>query len=280
MITKHVFRHSILAACLCLIAASTIVYGQQDSATYKPEPYQEGKDVVWVPTEQALVDTMLNMAKLTPKDYLIDLGSGDGRTVITAAKRGARALGVEYNPELVALSKAAAAKEGVADRAQFIRGDLFETDISQATVITLFLLSDINLKLRPRILNLKPGTRIVSNTFDMGDWEPDNRASVREKECENGFCIAYFWLVPAQVKGTWELQAGELTLKQTYQMISGTLKSGGNTRTISKASLSGDRISFVAGDTEYVGRVNGNSMEGKFQSAKNSGKWSATRISE
>src|ERR671929_33580 len=155
-----------------LLAFANLAFAQTATQpTYEPSVGQEGKDVVWVPTPQSLVNKMLDMAKVTPQDFLMDLGSGDGRTVITAAKRGVRAMGVEYNPDMVALSKRNAAKEGVSDKAQFMKADLFESDFSQATVITMFLLPDINLRLRPRILNLKPGTRIVSNTFDMGDWK-------------------------------------------------------------------------------------------------------------
>src|SRR5437879_12136251 len=172
------FVHSICFA-LCLLCSSALdVAHGQPAQDYKPEVGQEGKDVAWVPTPQVLVDKMLDMAKVTPKDYVIDLGSGDGRTVITAAKRGAKALGIEYNPEMVELSKRNAAKEGVTDNATFMKADLFESDFSQAQVITMFLLSRINLKLRPKILNLKPGTRVVSNTFDMEDWKPDESATV------------------------------------------------------------------------------------------------------
>src|SRR6476620_7488356 len=148
-------------------------YQAQPANDFQPEVGQDGKDVIWVPTPQALVDKMLDMAKVTPKDYVIDLGSGDGRTVITAAKRGSKTLGIEYNPDMVELSKRNAAKEGVSDKASFMKADLFESDFSQAQVITMFLLSSINIKLRPKILDLKPGTRIVSNTFDMGDWSAD-----------------------------------------------------------------------------------------------------------
>src|SRR5918992_5999257 len=135
------------------------------TTTYEPSVGQEGKDVVWVPTPQVLVDKMLDMAKVTPSDYVIDLGSGDGRTVITAAKRGARAHGIEYNRDMVELSKRNAEKEGVSGKATFAQADLFKSDFSQASVITMFLLPDINLKLRPKILDLKPGTRVVSNSF-------------------------------------------------------------------------------------------------------------------
>jgi SAM-dependent methyltransferase len=222
-----------------------------------------------VPTPQALVDKMLDMAKVTPKDYVIDLGSGDGRTVITAAKRGSKALGIEYNPEMVELSKRAAAKEGVSDKASFVKADLFASDFSQAQVITMFLLPSINLKLRPKILDLKPGTRIVSNSFDMEEWKPDESATA---EGCNHWCTAHLWIVPAKVVGTWKLPQGELALKQTFQMITGTLKNGNAVAQVS-GKLNGDQITFTAGDTQYTGHVSGNSMEGSGAG----GQWSATR---
>ncbi|MGB7946993.1 MAG: class I SAM-dependent methyltransferase, partial [Candidatus Binatia bacterium] len=174
-----------------ILAAAIDAHAQPAKAQYEPRVGQEGKDVVWVPTPQSLVNKMLDMAKVTSKDYVIDLGSGDGRTVITAAKRGAKALGIEYNPEMVELSTRNAAKEGVSDKATFVKADLFDSDLSQATVITMFLLPDINIKLRPKILDLKPGTRIVSNTFTMGEWAADETATA------NGDCVSYcnalFW---------------------------------------------------------------------------------------
>jgi hypothetical protein len=242
----------------------------QPAKSYEPQVGQEGKDVVWVPTPQALVDKMLDIAKVTAKDYVIDLGSGDGRTVITAAKRGAKAHGIEYNPDMVELAKRNAAKEGVSDKATFVKADLFESDFSQAQLITMFLLSSINMKLRPKILDLKPGTRIVSNTFDMGEWKPDE--TVKADGCST-YCTAYLWIVPAKVDGTWKVPNGELTLKQTFQMISGTLKSGNVTAPVN-GKLNGEQITFTAGEGQYSGRVNGNSMEG---SLKSGGKWSATR---
>jgi hypothetical protein len=251
---------------LFLVSATALA---QPAKQYEPQVGQEGKDVVWVPTPQALVDKMLDMAKLTPTDYLIDLGSGDGRTVITAAKRGAKALGIEYNPDMVELAKRNAAKEGVSDRATFTKADLFESDFSQAQVITMFLLSSINMKLRPKILDLKPGTRIVSNTFDMGEWKPDETG--RADNC-NGYCTAYLWIVPAKVDGTWKLPNGELNLKQTFQLISGTLKSG-NVVTPINGKLNGEQITFTAGEAQYMGQISGNSIEG---SLKSGGKWSAT----
>jgi SAM-dependent methyltransferase len=237
---------------------------------FQPQVGQDGKDVIWVPTPQALVDKMLDMAKVTPKDYVIDLGSGDGRTVITAAKRGAKALGIEYNPDMVELSKQNAAKEGVSDKASFVKADLFESDFSQAQVITMFLLSSINLKLRPKILDLKPGTRIVSNTFDMSDWKPDENATI--PGC-NSWCTAHLWIVPAKVSGTWTLPQGELTLKQTFQNISGTLKSNG-VETPVNGKLNGEQITFTAGPAEYSGRVAGNTIDG---AVKNGAKFTATR---
>jgi hypothetical protein len=235
---------------------------------FQPQVGQEGKDVIWVPTPQALVNKMLDMGKVTAKDYVIDLGSGDGRTVITAAKRGAKALGIEYNPDMVELSKRNAAKEGVSDKAQFMKADLFESDFSQASVITMFLLPDINIRLRPKILDLKPGTRIVSNSFTMGDWTADETTTASEG-CTS-YCTAYLWIVPAKVKGTWKLPQGELTLDQNYQMISGTLKSSANSTPITNGKLTGDQISFTAGGTQYTGHVNGNTIDG--------GSWKATRV--
>ena len=264
------FEHKIFVSLfLSLLLAAGIAQGQP-AKEYQPEVGQAGKDVVWVPTPQALVDKMLEMAKVTPKDYVIDLGSGDGRTVITAAQRGSKALGIEYNPDMVELSKRNAAKEGVADKATFMKADLFESDFSQAQVITMFLLPSINLKLRPKILNLKPGTRIVSNTFDMEDWKPDETASV--EGCTN-WCTAYLWIVPAKVEGTWKTPQGELVLKQTFQNLSGTLRNGNVTAPISNAKMNGDQITFTAAGTQYTGRVNGNAMEGTAGATK----WNATR---
>ena len=249
------------------------VSAQAQPATnrFKPQVGQEGKDVVWVPTPQALVDKMLDMAKVTPKDYVIDLGSGDGRTVITAAKRGARALGIEYNPDMVELSQRNAAKEGVSDKATFVKADLFESDFSQATVITMFLLPDINLKLRPKILDMKPGTRVV-RILRHGGLERDETARSVAVTAPT-MVTAHLWIVPAKVEGTWRLAQGELTLKQNFQMISGTLKSGGNTTQITNGRLHGDEISFTAGGAQYTGRVNGNAMEGTVKSGGSNGKW-------
>ena len=264
-----------LAVCVLVVAASVFVGAQaQAPATqFEPKVGQEGKDVVWVPTPQVLVDKMLEMAHVTPQDFVMDLGSGDGRTVITAAKRGARAMGIEYNPDMVELSKRNATKEGVTDKATFVKADLYETDLSKATVITMFLLPDINLKLRPKILNLKPGTRIVSNTFTMEDWMADETARV--ENCTS-WCTALFWIVPAKVAGTWRLPQGDLTLKQQYQMVSGTLKSGNSSAQITDGKLRGDQLTFTAGGVQYTGRVNGTTITGTTASGAS---WNANKIS-
>src|SRR5207247_6551650 len=209
-------RRSLLALFLSVTLTGAYARAQQ----YEQHVGQEGKDVIWVPTPQALVDKMLDMAKVTPKDYVIDLGSGDGRTVITAAKRGTRAHGIEYNPDMVELSKRNAANERVGDKATFVKADLFESDFSKATVISMFLLPSINLQLRPKILDLKPGTRVVSNTFTMEDWQPDEKATI--EPCTQ-WCTALLWIVPAKVDGTWRTPQGDLTLKQQFQVVSGTL---------------------------------------------------------
>ena len=253
-----------LLLALSIVLVTGVLPRGQATDTYKPEVGQPGKDVVWVPTPQALVDTMLDMAKVTPQDLVMDLGSGDGRTVITAAKRGVSAIGVEYNPDMVQLSTNAAAAEGVSGRATFVQADLFETDLSKATVITMFLLPSINLQLRPTLLNLKPGTRVVSNTFDMGQWEPDEKKTLGPAGCTS-WCTAMLWIVPAKAQGTWKTPQGNLTIMQTFQMISGTLGS-----TPIKGKVIGDQISFTAGTTPYAGRVNGDTIQGS--------NWSASRI--
>jgi hypothetical protein len=242
------------AVLLALASATACAQPQKAPAAYEPSVGQEGKDVVWVPTPQALVDKMLDMAKVTPADYLMDLGSGDGRTVITAAKRGVRATGIEYNPDMVELSKRNAEKEKVTSRASFMKADLFETDFSKATVITMFLLPDINLKLRPKILGLKPGTRIVSNTFTMGEWKADRTETV-SANCSSSWCTALLWIVPAKVAGTHKLPQGEFVLKQEFQMLSGTLRADGRTVPV-EGKVNGEEVSLSAGGRQFKGKVN------------------------
>jgi precorrin-6B methylase 2 len=258
-----------------VLSAGSVGSAQQPQAPFKPEVGQHGKDVVWVPTPQALVDKMLDMAKVTPQDYVMDLGSGDGITVITAAKRGTRALGIEYNPDMVELSKANAAKAGVSDKATFLKADLFETDFSEATVITMFLLPQINLKLRPKLLELKPGTRIVSNSFNMEEWVADETATVTEG-CET-WCTALLWIVPAKVEGRWLTENGELTLVQSFQQVSGTIQSNGASTAVTDGRLHGADISMTIDGTQYAGRVNGNTIEGTVTTAGKTVPWKATR---
>jgi len=261
-----------LAIALCLFLTALGGFAQTGSGeSYVPQSGQAGKDVVWVPTPQVTVDTMLDMAKVTSSDYVIDLGSGDGRTVITAAKRGATAMGIEYNPEMVALAKRNAANEGVSAKATFVEADLFASDFSKATVITMFLLSRINLELRPKILDMKPGTRVVSNYFDMADWRPDQTTTITEN-C-TGYCTAHLWIVPARVNGTWKLDNGQIRFDQEFQEITGTLNQNGKDLQLT-GKLDGDRISFNAGGTEYTGTVNGNTISG---TRAGGGSWKASR---
>jgi precorrin-6B methylase 2 len=272
----HTFRLARLTTWVAgatLLATTAFAQAQSGAKPFEPQVGQQGKDVVWVPTPQALVNKMLDMAKLTAQDYLMDLGSGDGRTVITAAKRGATAVGIEYNPDMVELSKKNAAAENIGPKATFMKADLFETDLSKATVITMFLLPQINLKLRPTILNLKPGTRIVSNTFTMDDWTPDETATITEDNCSS-WCTALLWIVPAKAEGTWRLGNGELTLQQQFQKLTGTLRLDGKSVAITDGKLLGDQISFNAGAARYTGTVNGSSMKGTMGTG---GSWTATR---
>jgi precorrin-6B methylase 2 len=261
-------RRTVLTLCLFLAAAAASAQAQQITKPYEPSVGQQGKDVVWVPTSQALVDKMLDIANVTAADFVIDLGSGDGRTVISAAKRGARALGVEFNPEMAELSRQSIAQAGVEARATIIQGDLFEADLSEATVITMFLLPSINLKLRPKILDLEPGTRIVSNTFTMENWEADETATISDG-CTS-WCTALLWYVPAKVEGTWSFAQSQLSLTQQFQMISGT---AGPTP-ISNGRMRGNRITFRAGSTEYTGSVERNTMQG---TTSGGGTWTAER---
>ena len=241
--------------------------------TYQPVPGQPGKDVVWVPTPYPLIEKMLDMAQVTPQDYVMDLGSGDGRNIIMAAKRGARALGVEYNAEMVELSRRSAAKEGLAGRARFVQGDMFEADISQATVLALFLLPDNLRRLAPKFMSqLKPGTRVVMNGFAIPEWSPD-RTETASGDCGN-WCTSHLYYVPAKVAGNWRLPQGTLRFEQNFQMLSGML----NKQPIANGRLKGDEISFTVGDAQYIGRVNGNVISGEVKGGPRPGPWKATRI--
>jgi SAM-dependent methyltransferase len=272
-------RRAVLALALCALAAGA--GAQQAQKEFTPQVGQAGKDVIWVPTPDELVDRMLRMAQTTPNDFVIDLGSGDGRTVIAAAKRfGARAMGIEYNPDMVELSNRNASKEGVAGKVRFVKADIFESDFSQATVITMYLLPGLNLKLRPKLLDMKPGTRLASHQFNMDDWQPDEVSNLDGRR-------AYLWIVPAKVQGTWRLQSGadgyDLTFEQKYQILEGSVKLGAVAAGLRETRLTGDRIAFSFVDAagarrDFTGRVDGNAMEG---TAKVEGgaevRWSATK---
>jgi hypothetical protein len=259
-------------ALLLVLGMAMAVMAQETSnkgGSYEPQVGQAGKDVVWVPTPQALVDKMLEMAKATPKDFLIDLGSGDGRTVITAAKLGLTAKGIEYNPQMVEVAQKAAKAAGVSDKATFEKADLFESDFSKADIITMFLLPWINEKLSPTLLQLKPGTRLVSNTFTMGEWQPDETATVTT-DCTN-YCKALLWIVPGKVEGSWQLGEAELKLKQSFQMLTGTL---GPTE-ISEARMRGNEITFNVGNVRYTGTLADKTMNGTVSGTNAA--WTATK---
>ena len=269
MKARHLFSW-LAALCLSLNAAAAHAQAAAPQPAYEPTVGQEGKDVVWVPTPPVLVEKMMDLAQVSASDYVIDLGSGDGRNVIAAARRGARALGVEYNSDMVELSRRLAEKEGVADRAAFVQGDMYEADISGATVMALFLLPENLSRLAPKFLELKPGTRIVANAFGIDGWEADVTERA-EGDC-GSWCTALLYIVPAKVAGTWKLPKGELRLQQSFQKVTGTLSLAGKSRAITDGRVRGDVISFTAGDSRYEGRVNGNSISGTGRS------WSATRV--
>jgi hypothetical protein len=254
------------------LSAVLLFSGVAVAQEFEPSVGQSGKDVIWVPTPDDLVEAMLDAAKITPDDYLVDLGSGDGRIVIAAAQRGTRALGIEYNPDMVELSKRRSKEAGVADKATFIQADIFQSDFTKATVVTMYLLPHLNIKLRPTILEMKPGTRVVSHSFNMGDWEADENIST-------GVQRAYLWIVPANTAGVWTLSTGtdkaDLDLNQHYQQLEGTLNLKGKKVAIENGKLKGDAISFTAGGAEYSGRVKGNTMEGTVKTGGSEVKWTA-----
>lgn len=257
-------RLLLLAACALPLPAGAAIAQQPPGApAFTPTVGQSGKDVVWVPTQQQLVDRMLDMAKVTAQDRVVDLGSGDGRTVITAARRGASAHGIEFNPDMVALSQRNAEAAGVTGRASFVQADIFQSDFSDATVVTLFLLQTLNERLRPTLLAMKPGTRVVSNTFGMGDWTPDQSFDTGA-ECAS-FCRAYLWIIPAQVGGQWQIGQDRLVLEQRYQALTGSLTQGGQAQPISEAKMDGETITFTAGGRRYTGKLEGGALSGQVE---------------
>jgi hypothetical protein len=256
---------------------SAAASAQQTTKPFEPVSGQAGKDVVWVPSPPEMVNKLMELARVTPNDFVIDLGSGDGRNVIAAAKLGARALGVEYNPDMVALSRRLAQEAGVADKAQFVQGDMYEYDISKATVMALFLLPVNMNKLAPKFFNLAPGSRIAANTFGIEGWEPDMRVTLpASSECES-WCEALLWIVPAKIAGTWAMPNGTLALTQEYQTVQGTVTIGGKPQTVAMGRLNGDELTFIADGQTYKAKVSGNAMTGTVTTAKGDLPWTATR---
>jgi SAM-dependent methyltransferase len=274
-----------IAALTCLLPFHTMSQNEVEKPVFVPEEGIDGKDVIWWPTPNSLVKAMLDKANVGPADFVVDLGSGDGRIVIEAAKRGAHATGIEFNPDLVRLSEHRATTEGVSDKAKFLNMDLFEYDLSKATVITMYLLTDLNLKLRPKLLELKPGTRLVSNTFDLGDWQADEEISVESmREDPDGLyrsyhsrSLGYFWIVPAKVQGSWKFRDGKLNLEQKYQMVGGTFQNGTTTLAIEDGRLYGKEITFSINGLTYKGVVENNRMRGVYPDGNSEHKWEATR---
>ena len=267
---------------LAFAATLALAFPAAAQKPYEPHVGQAGKDVIWVPTPDEVVDRMLRMAQVTPNDLVYDLGAGDGKIAIAAVKKfGARSVGIEYNPDMAKHAQGNAEKAGIAGRARIIQGDIFATDFSQATVVTMYLLPTLNMKLRPTILSMRPGTRVVSHSFTMEDWEADEISSMDGRR-------AYFWLVPANVNGGWTLETGgersELSFEQRFQKIEGTIALGQNTHGgLRGARLSGFNISFAYVDDngvkrDYAGRVIGGRMEGSFRAENGTeGRWSATK---
>lgn len=257
----------LLALCSLLIVSLSV---QSAEKPFEPVSGQAGKDVVWVPTPPAIVEMMLNVANVTSRDYVMDLGSGDGRNIIAAAKRGARTLGVEYNPEMVAYALKEAHKAGVEGKALFVQGDMYEADISQASVLALFLLTENLDKLADKFYALKAGTRIVLNTFAMSHWAPDE--TFRADDC-TVWCDVLLYIVPAKVAGDWQFMDGRLHLDQTYQVVSGSFTVKELTMPIANVSLRGDRISFSVNGANYSGIVDGDTIR-----PADGASWSAKRL--
>jgi SAM-dependent methyltransferase len=260
-----------------VVGLSASASAQEAQKPFVPTSGQAGKDVVWVPSPPAMVSKMLEMAKVTPDDFVMDLGSGDGRNIIAAAKLGARDVGVEYNPDMVALSRKLAAEAGVSDKAQFIEGDMYAADISKATVLALFLLP-VNLnRLEEKFLAMAPGTRIAANTFGVDGWEPDDRVTLEQDSDCSSWCEVLLWVVPAKVAGTWKTDAGTLTLTQDHQFIKGTITVGGEAHALVSGRLDGKNFYFIAGGLTYRGTIEGNQMAGKITTPSGEVAFTATK---
>lgn len=265
-----------LAGALAAVIVSAAAAQQLTQAPLvTPELGQPGKDVVWVPSPNETIAMMLDLARVTADDYVIDLGSGDGRTVIAAARRGARALGVEYNPDLVALSRQEAVRAGVADRARFVEGDMYEADVSEATVLALFLLTENLRELSPTFRALRPGTRIVSNTFEIPDWKAEETARL-DSPCTS-WCTALLYVVPADVVGRWRTAGGDLELRQEAQTVSGTWTVNGRPVALADGAVRADLLTFSLQGVAYEGRVAGDMITGTRRDAAGVSSWAASR---
>ena len=270
-------RAWLMAALLAMALQASARDRDECERQFQPQTGQAGKDVVWVPTNDGLVTRMLQMAGVTASDLVYDLGAGDGKIAIAAAKQfGARAVGVEYNPAMAELAQCYAEADGVADRVRIVQGDIFETDFSAASVVTLYLLPELNLRLRPTILKMKPGTRVVSHSFLMDDWEPDDRSSTEDGQ-------AYLWIVPAQVDGTWTFRQQDgkdrftVKLEQVFQNLSGSA----DRHTLVEAKLNGPRIelAFTARGTltRIAGHVEGNRIQAQVTRGNSTSTYVGTR---
>jgi hypothetical protein len=267
----------IVAAAVSFLALSTAADARtraECERDYKPQVGQAGKDVVWVPTPDELVNRMLTMAKVTAKDYVVDLGAGDGKIAIAAGKKfGATATGIEYNPDMARLAQCYVQAEGVGDKVKIIQGDIFKEDFSKATVVTMYLLPELNMRLRPTILAMKPGTRVTSHQFNMGDWEADETAEIEYR-------TAYLWIVPAKVEGNWTFRdeggktAFSVAMTQKFQRLSGEAGMGGNKNPLVGATLRGEEIKFAFNDDKgqtrtLTGTVRGNEITGTLRGPGN-----------
>jgi SAM-dependent methyltransferase len=262
----------LIAACFALGAGAAL----SAEEAYQPMVGQDGKDVIWVPTPDVMVEKMLEVAGVTPQDFVMDLGSGDGRNVIGAAKRGARGLGVEFNPQLVDYARRRAAAAGVAGSAQFVHGDMYAAEVSKASVLMLFLLPDILRKLLPKFIDMQPGSRIVSNTYEIPGWPSDKSVTVRES-CA-AFCIVFLYVVPAKVAGTWRTPDGDFNFEQDYQRLTGSYDFNGINLPVENGRLNGADIRFNVNGVEYSGRVDGDVMQGTAKGRSGTFDWRATRL--
>jgi hypothetical protein len=271
------FAAPLALALACALPAAA----QQKDKAYEPQVGQAGKDVIWVPTPDEVVERMLRMAQVTPNDYVVDLGAGDGKIAIAAAKKmGARSLGIEYNPDMAKHAQRQVENAGVSAKAKVVQGDIFASDFTTATVVTMYLLPALNMKLRPQILAMRPGTRVVSHSFNMEDWEPDETSSMDGRR-------AYLWIVPANVMGGWSVDLGgeraELTLEQKFQKLDGHVQLGTIQAGLRETRLRGFQISFAYVDNtgvrrDFSGRVTGGKMEGSFRTDTGAeGRWTATK---